>query len=147
MEGVRGIAAVRSRIGQRSDDVEELDERARPAVGQDDRERWLLGRPHVKEVDVGAVDLGRELIEAVHARLARSPVVLVAPVRDEILEVAELGAVVPARAGELLREACPCEALMQVVEDRLRNVDAVRGDVAHAQYRRRKPSLMGSRFS
>jgi hypothetical protein len=38
VERVRRVAAVRDRVGQRADDVEELDDRARPAVGEDQRE-------------------------------------------------------------------------------------------------------------
>jgi hypothetical protein len=37
MEGVRRVAAGRRRIAQRLDDAEELDDRARPAVGQHKR--------------------------------------------------------------------------------------------------------------
>ena len=37
VEGDRGIGAVRPRVGQRADQVGELDDRARPSVGQDQR--------------------------------------------------------------------------------------------------------------
>ena len=39
VERVGGITAVRPRIGERPDHVEELDDRARPTVRDDDRER------------------------------------------------------------------------------------------------------------
>ena len=64
MEGVLGAAAVRGRVGQRADGVEQLDDGAGPAVGHDQRQRVLVRRLDVDEVDVHAVDLGRELRQA-----------------------------------------------------------------------------------
>src|SRR5882672_8069257 len=42
MEGVFGPTAVLRRVGQRTDDIEELEDAARPAVGEDDRARTLM---------------------------------------------------------------------------------------------------------
>ena len=56
VEGVGRIAAVGAGIGQRADDVEELDDRAGPAVGEDQRHRVGFGRTDVQEVDVLPVD-------------------------------------------------------------------------------------------
>jgi len=39
VEGVLGTAAVRGGVGERVDGVDELDHRARPAVGHDQRKR------------------------------------------------------------------------------------------------------------
>ena len=50
-------------VGERLDDLELLDERARPAVGDDDRQRVLVLRADVDEVDVEPVDLGQEVRE------------------------------------------------------------------------------------
>jgi hypothetical protein len=61
MERVRSVAAVRRGVGQSIDDLELLDDRARPAVIDDERQRVLVLRPNVDEVDVQAVDLGDEL--------------------------------------------------------------------------------------
>ena len=65
VERVLGIAAVGRRVGQRADDVEHLDDRARPAVRDDQRQRVRVRRPDMDEVDVEAVDLGQELRERV----------------------------------------------------------------------------------
>ena len=62
--------------------VEELDDRAGPAVGDDQRQRVGFGRARVDEVHARAVDLGDEVVERVEPRLGAPPVVLVAPVRD-----------------------------------------------------------------
>ena len=74
VEGILGAAAVRGRVGQRADRVDQLDHRARPAVRHDQRQRVLVRRPDVDEVDVHAVDLGHELRQARSAapRPARS---------------------------------------------------------------------------
>ena len=61
MEGVLGTAAVRGRVGQRADGLQQLDDRAGPAMGHDQRQRALVCRRDVDEVDLHAVDLGREL--------------------------------------------------------------------------------------
>jgi hypothetical protein len=83
VEGIRGVAAVRSGVGQRPDDVEELGDRAGPAVGEDQGGGCGLRRANVEEVDVDAVDGGQELGVLVDARLEAVPVVLLAPVLAE----------------------------------------------------------------
>ena len=66
MECVRCGSAVRCRIGQRLDDLELLDDRAGPAVRDDDRERVLVFRASMDEVEVQAVDLGDEAGKALN---------------------------------------------------------------------------------
>ena len=61
MEGVRRAAAVSRGVGQRIDDLQLLDGRAGPAVGDDERHRIFMSRADVNEVDVQPVDLGDEL--------------------------------------------------------------------------------------
>jgi hypothetical protein len=61
VERVLGGAAVLGRLGQRLDRIEQLDHGARPAVGHDQRQGVVVAGTHVDEVDVDAVDLGREL--------------------------------------------------------------------------------------
>ena len=97
MERVGRVAAVRPRVGQRADHVEELDERARPAVDEQQRGRVRLGRPDVQEVDRLAVDLGGELRVLVQPASCLAPVVAVDPVGGEALEVVDGDAAGPAR--------------------------------------------------
>jgi aminoglycoside phosphotransferase (APT) family kinase protein len=52
VERVRRARAVRRRIGERADDLQLLDDRARPSVTDDDRQRVLVLRANVDEVDV-----------------------------------------------------------------------------------------------
>ena len=80
------------------------------------------------EVHPRAVDLGDEVVEGVEHRLGAPPVVLVAPVLDELGEVAALGAVVPPGVGQLLREAGARQPLAQVVEVGVGDRDGERFD-------------------
>jgi hypothetical protein len=131
-EGVLGLAAVRDRIGERPDHVEEVDDRPGVAVQQEQRRRILLGRRHVDEVHGLPVDLGEVLREGVDPLLHRSPVELALPVLDRLLQVVVRRAVVPVVARCRLGEPGACEALLEVVEVRLRDLDAERADVGGA---------------
>ena len=77
-------------IGERLDDLQLLDDRAGPAVRDDQRQRVLLRRPDVDEMDVEFVDGGDELRKRVQLRLASAPVVFRCPVVREILHRREL---------------------------------------------------------
>ncbi len=59
VKGILGAPAVRGWIRKRPDRVEQLDDGAGPAVRHDQRQRVLMLRPDVDEVDVRTVDLGR----------------------------------------------------------------------------------------
>jgi hypothetical protein len=61
VEGVCLAAFVPGGVGERLDDLQLLDDRAGPAVRDDERQRVLVARPDVEEVDVEAVDLGGEV--------------------------------------------------------------------------------------
>ena len=80
------------RVGERADDVQHLDDRARPAVRDDERHCVLVRRLDVDEVDVETVDLGDELRQRVQPRLEPPEVVLGAPVAHELLHRRELHA-------------------------------------------------------
>ena len=95
MEGVLRAAAVGRRIGERTDDLEQLEDRARPAMGHDQRQRVRMMRADVDEMDVEPVDLGDELREGVQLRLDLAPVVVGLPVAHELLELCELHALRP----------------------------------------------------
>ena len=92
VECVLGGAAVRGRVGKRSDGLEQLDDRAGPAMGHDQRQRVLMPRPDVDEVDLDPIDLGGELREGVQPCLALAPVVLLRPVASELLQRRQLHA-------------------------------------------------------
>jgi hypothetical protein len=114
MEGVLAAAAVRRRIGQRADRVDQLDHRAGPAVGHEQRQRILVRRRDVDEVDVYAVDLGDELRKRVHARLNPAEVVLGSPVAGEGLQDFELDSLRPVGDELLARPPCRGDAPAQI---------------------------------
>ena len=84
MERVGRLAAMRRRIDQRLDDLELFNDRARPAVCDDDRQGILMHRASMNKVDVQAVDLGDESREGVEFCFALAPVVLRRPVALEL---------------------------------------------------------------
>jgi hypothetical protein len=61
------------RIRQRIDDLQLLDDRAGPPVGDDQRQRIVMAGADVDEMDVEPVDLGDELRQGPQPRLARAP--------------------------------------------------------------------------
>ena len=80
VERVRRGPAVRGGIGQRLDDLQLLDDRAGPPVRDDHRQRVLVLRPDVDEVDVEPVDLGDELRQRRSACASHlAPVVVSSP--------------------------------------------------------------------
>jgi hypothetical protein len=56
---------MRRRVGQRTDELQLLDDRARPAVGDDQRKRIRMLRANVDKVDIDALDIGDELRQGV----------------------------------------------------------------------------------
>src|SRR3954468_24822043 len=92
-------------FGQYRDDVEKLDDRAGPAVGEQQWERVGARRTRVDEVDRLTVDRRTRMLELVEPRLFRAPVVGITPVVDELAQVAVGNAVVPPGVGELVGDA------------------------------------------
>ena len=101
-----------------------LDDRARPAVRDDQRQRVLVLRSHVDEVDVEAVDLGDELRQRVEPRLDLAPVVVCRPVARQLLGRRELHALRRSATSLLFGPAGRQDAAAKIVELLLRNVDA-----------------------
>jgi hypothetical protein len=83
VERVGRVAAVRARVGQRVDHVEELHERSRPAMHHEQRQRVWLGRADVQEMHPLAPDVGDELRVLVEPGLLSAPVVAGSPVLGE----------------------------------------------------------------
>jgi hypothetical protein len=134
MERVLRGAAVRRRVGEWADDLQHLDDRARPAVRDDQRQRVFVTRLDMDEVDVEAVDLRQKLREGVQPRLEPPEVVFAAPVTRECLHRGELDALRSIRDRLLLgpsrRRDAPTEVLEHLVwklsperADRGRGVD------------------------
>ena len=85
MERVRCAPAMRRGVGERLDDLQLLDDRARPPMRNDQRQRVLVAGTDVDEMNVKPVDLGHELRQRVQLGFCRAPVVLLAPVVCQLL--------------------------------------------------------------
>ena len=96
---------MRGWVGERADDPEHLDNRARPAVRDDQRQRVLVSRLDVDEVDAEAVDLGLELRQPVQFRLAFAPVIIGRPLARQLLQHRQLHALRPIVDQLLMRPA------------------------------------------
>ena len=92
MEGIRRARAVLRGIGERIDDLQLLDRRARPPVRDDERQRVLVLGANVDEVDVDPVDLGDEVRQGRKALLELAPVVIRRPIAGQRLDRLELHA-------------------------------------------------------
>jgi hypothetical protein len=92
----------------------------------DQRQRILVPRLDVDEVDVHPIDLRRELRQRVQSRLALAPVVLGRPVAGELLHRGELHAL-RAIVDELLRrQARRLDPVSQLSELLFGNLDLER---------------------
>ena len=72
------------------DDLQLLDDRAGPSVRDDDRQRILMFRTNVDEMNVESIDLGDELRQGVQPRFDLAPVVACRPIAGEFLHRREL---------------------------------------------------------
>ena len=124
VESIRCAAAVGSRIGERLDDLELLDDRTGPPVRNDERQRILMLRADVDEVNVQPVDLGDEVGIGVQLRLDLAPVVLVRPVADEPLNGRERHALRVVADDFALGQAGRRQAISEVDQGCVANVDA-----------------------
>ena len=129
MEGIPGGAAVRGRVGQGTHGLEELDDRAGPAMRHDQRQRVLMPGPDVDEVDLHAIDLGLELRQRVQSRLAPAPVVLGGPVAGELSQRRQLHSLRPILDELLAGPARGRDPSPQFGEFRLGYVHAKRSDI------------------
>ena len=80
----------------------------------------------MNEMDVEAADVRLELAEAVQPPLLRAPVVAVAPVGHQRLDVIEVRPVVPAGVGEFVGETGALQPALEVAQDGVRHLDAER---------------------
>ena len=128
MKSVRGTPAMCRRIRQRIDDLQLLDDRAGPPVGDDQRQCIFMVRANVDEMDVDPVDLGDELRQGLQPRLARAPVVLCLPVARECLDRRQLHALGLIVDGLLPGPARGRDARTQLLQVRLGGLECERTD-------------------
>lgn len=86
-------------------------------MGQHQRQRVAAPAALLDEVHLQAIDPGPELREAVQRALGRPPVEAVCPGGEQVLEVVQISAVVPADASQLVGPPGAGDARPEVVED------------------------------
>src|SRR5207249_4517345 len=86
VEAVVLVAAMGARVGQERNQLQELDEGARPAMGEDEWEGIGAAAPLVDEMDGLAIEVSRELGKAIEPSLLRPPVERGSPVGDQFLQ-------------------------------------------------------------
>ena len=116
VEGVVRIAAVGGRVAERADHVLEVPEGPRPAVAQHQGDRLRTLAARVQVVDRNAVERDAMVLEGVHARLVRAPVVPIAPVADEFGQEVAVHPVAPVGVAEIGAGAPAYEPFVQVGE-------------------------------
>ena len=128
IERIGLVCTMRRRVGQRPDDLHLLDERARPAMRDDERQGALVLRADVDEVDVQPIDLGQEVRKGVHRGFEGAPVVVPRPIARQGLRRPEPNALRDVVDVLPLGPAGRLDPATQVVEVRLRGLEAERTD-------------------
>jgi hypothetical protein len=136
MKGLSWIAAVRSRVCERADRVQELDNRARPPMAEDQRQGTWLRRSNVQEVDVLPVDSRGELRKLVELGLVLAPVVAGAPVLGQFFQIACRDPAIPADPVDLAGPPDAGQSVAEVIQVFLRDVDSERQDLGVVSYGR-----------
>src|SRR5580704_9260170 len=83
MECVVGVPAKPRWFRERTNDLQELYERAGPPVGENDGHGVGMRGPRVDEVNTKPVDARAEMRKRICARFEAPPVIPIPPVRDE----------------------------------------------------------------
>jgi hypothetical protein len=123
---------MRGRIAEQRNDLCELGDAARPAVGQDQRLRLRTLAARVDEVNRKPIDLRHELREDVQLALRRAPIETVPPMLDQLAHVVDIGAVGPALRRPRIRPARARQPRLQIRDRRIRHIDFERSD-AHGR--------------
>jgi hypothetical protein len=132
MKGIPCIAAMGRGVGQRADDLLELDDRARPAVRHQQWHGIRVRRAQVDEMHGQAVNAAAELWITVEPGLAAPPVVLLRPVVDDLLEVRTRHTLRPVLDGLPFRPARGEKPAPEVFELGVGGMDPEGFDVVHA---------------
>ena len=80
---------------------------------------------NVHEVYANIVDLRFEVLILIDERFLLSPIELIEPVIDQLHHVLSVGRVVPALLVKRLRPTSALQAVMQIIQRLLRNVELV----------------------
>jgi hypothetical protein len=105
------------RIGEQGHEGEQLDERAGPPMGKDERYPDLAPSRLMHEVDAHAIELRTELIERVELAFSGTPVEPVGPVGEYLSQVLEVDALLPNSARRRIGPARIADSRLEVDEN------------------------------
>src|SRR5262249_10652220 len=100
--------------------VNVIEEAAGPTMGEYQRRTAAGFRTLMDEMDA----FPDEVIESVEPLLPRAPVELIGPIGDDVLQPLPLGALFPLDAGDLVGPSGTAQALAQIVEDLILDMNA-----------------------
>src|ERR1700730_13049124 len=120
-ERIRGIATEPRRVSQPRDQLEELEDRTRPPVHQQERAWRRPFAGYVQEVEIDAAQRHLVLREGIEPRLLGPPIERRAPIFDELPQIADIGAVGPGCPGGLVRISRPRQSFAQIHDGLIRN--------------------------
>src|SRR6478672_4685332 len=89
------VDSVGAWIGQEWHKRKKLDERARPPMGQDQRNTVPVSGRLMDEMDMDAVEIGAELVDRVQLAFLCAPIELVGPIRKQLFKVLKVGPLLP----------------------------------------------------
>jgi hypothetical protein len=111
-------------VGERVDHLEKVQNRARPAMGQDHRQGVRMARPYVDEMDIESVDLGQELRQGIQSGLGIPPVLGRSPVTREVLHRGQPDALGLIADSLTVGPPCRDDAPPEICKILFRNIDA-----------------------
>src|SRR5579875_1146849 len=95
MECIYGLPAMQHRVGERLDDLVELDNRTWPSVGHHQGSGLGVRRPNMNKVNAESVNLRLKLRESIEKGFTRPPVVFFQPVGYDLSSVGQRQALRP----------------------------------------------------
>lgn len=114
---------MRGGIDQQRNNIEHLDERARPAVQEQQRDRVRISAGCVHEVDPHVAYARPVVLELVESRLLCTPFETVLPIGDKLAQVGCIRPVRPPRPRELIGPPGSRQAFVEVAEDGLGHIN------------------------
>ena len=120
-EGIGRVAAEAGGVGEPRNDIEELEDRAGPAMHQQQGHRVGADAGDVQVVQVDPVQRHHELREGIEACLLGAPIEAVLPMGEQALEIVDIGPEGPWLAGCLVGQAGEGEAGLEIGDRRIRD--------------------------
>jgi hypothetical protein len=123
---------------EQRDELVEFDERAGPAMREQQRQGCPALSLLVDEVEINAIDRHGEVMEAIEHRLLCTPVVVGAPVIDQRSQILPIGSKGPVGIGDFVGPASGIEPLLQIEQQGIIDRDNERSEHWPTRFARRR---------